>query len=71
MRSSELVLINTHGTQVLDTWVFNRDDPRDLPREDDAVRGVRTVLIDAARTTRKYGLGWLCISQTLSYVILN
>jgi hypothetical protein len=24
------------------------------------------VLIDAARTTRKYGLGWLFISQTLS-----
>ena len=40
--------------------------PRDLPREDDAARGVRAVLIDAARTTRKYGLGWLFISQTLS-----
>jgi hypothetical protein len=40
--------------------------PRDLPREDDAARGVRNVLIDAARTTRKYGLGWLFISQTLS-----
>jgi hypothetical protein len=40
--------------------------PRDLPREDDAARGVRAVLVDAARTTRKYGLGWLFISQTLS-----
>ncbi len=40
--------------------------PRDLPSEDDAARGVRGVLIDAARTTRKYGLGWLFISQTLS-----
>ena len=40
--------------------------PRELPREDDAARGVRAVLIDAARTTRKYGLGWLFISQTLS-----
>jgi len=40
--------------------------PRELPREDDASRGVRAVLIDAARTTRKYGLGWLFISQTLS-----
>ena len=40
--------------------------PRDLAREDDAARGVRSVLIDAARTTRKYGLGWLFISQTLS-----
>lgn len=40
--------------------------PRDLPPEDDAARAVRGVLIDAARTTRKYGLGWLFISQTLS-----
>ena len=40
--------------------------PRELPREDDAARSVRSVLIDAARTTRKYGLGWLFISQTLS-----
>lgn len=40
--------------------------PRDVSREDDAARGVRSVLIDAARTTRKYGLGWLFISQTLS-----
>lgn len=40
--------------------------PRELPKEDDAARGIRGVLIDAARTTRKYGLGWLFISQTLS-----
>ena len=40
--------------------------PRELPRDDEAARGVRAVLIDAARTTRKYGLGWLFISQTLS-----
>lgn len=40
--------------------------PRDLLSEDDGARGVRGVLIDAARTTRKYGLGWLFISQTLS-----
>lgn len=40
--------------------------PRDLPRENEAARGVRRVLVDAARTTRKYGLGWLFISQTLS-----
>lgn len=40
--------------------------PKELPREDDAAHGVRSVLIDAARTTRKYGLGWLFISQTLS-----
>ena len=40
--------------------------PRDLPKEDDAARRVRSRLIDAARTTRKYGLGWMFISQTLS-----
>jgi hypothetical protein len=40
--------------------------PRELSNEGDAARGVRSVLIDAARTTRKYGLGWLFISQTLS-----
>jgi len=39
---------------------------RDIPREDEARIGVRSVLIDAARTTRKYGLGWLFVSQTLS-----
>jgi hypothetical protein len=40
--------------------------PREMVREDDAARGVRAVLVDAARTTRKFGLGWLFISQTLS-----
>jgi len=40
--------------------------PGDLSRDDDAARSVRHVLVDAARTTRKYGLGWLFISQTLS-----
>lgn len=40
--------------------------PRDLPTDNDTARAVRGVLIDAARTTRKYGLGWLFISQTLS-----
>lgn len=42
--------------------------PRELPSEDDAAKAVRSVLIDAARTTRKYGLGWLFISQTLSSI---
>lgn len=28
-RGSELALINTHGTQVLDTWAFSRVDPRE------------------------------------------
>jgi DNA helicase HerA-like ATPase len=42
--------------------------PRELLREDDAARSVRDILVDAARTTRKYGLGWLFISQTLSSI---
>lgn len=37
--------------------------PRSHP---EATTRVRDVLVDAARTTRKYGLGWLFISQTLS-----
>jgi len=40
--------------------------PRHLPENGNAAAGVRSVLIDAVRTTRKYGLGWLFISQTLS-----
>jgi len=37
---------------------------RELPKEDDTARAVRNVLVDAARTTLKYGLVWLFISQT-------
>lgn len=40
--------------------------PRYLPEDGASAAGVRNVLIDAVRTTRKYGLGWLFISQTLS-----
>jgi hypothetical protein len=40
--------------------------PREYIRDNDIAREVKTILIDAARTTRKYGLGWLFISQTLS-----
>lgn len=32
----------------------------------EAANDVRKVLVDAARTTRKYGLGWMFISQTIS-----
>ncbi len=58
------------GNRNLNTLVVideaHRLAPRELPREDDAACGVRSTLIDAVRTTRKYGLGWLFISQTLS-----
>lgn len=40
--------------------------PRDIPPEEEEAKAVRGTLIDAVRTTRKYGLGWMFISQTLS-----
>lgn len=39
--------------------------PRESPDNEEQGR-VRATLIDAARTTRKYGLGWMFISQTMS-----
>ena len=40
--------------------------PRQLPEDAEEAKSVRNQLIDAVRTTRKYGLGWMFISQTLS-----
>lgn len=43
--------------------------PKRMEREENGnatERAVRSTLIDAVRTTRKYGLGWMFISQTLS-----
>lgn len=39
--------------------------PRETPSSEEQ-KAVRSILVDAARTTRKYGLGWMFISQTLS-----
>jgi len=39
--------------------------PREEPDSEEK-KNVRGILIDAARTTRKYGVGWMFISQTLS-----
>lgn len=53
----------------LNTLVLIDEAHRLAPRErpDDAVeQSVRAELIDAVRTTRKYGLGWMFISQTLA-----
>jgi hypothetical protein len=53
----------------LNTLVILDEAHRLAPREDpenDEKRSVRNILIDAARTTRKYGVGWMFISQTLS-----
>ncbi|HVW46834.1 MAG TPA: ATP-binding protein [Solirubrobacterales bacterium] len=53
----------------LNTLVLIDEAHRLAPREkpDDQVEErVRSQLIDAVRTTRKYGLGWMFISQTLA-----
>jgi hypothetical protein len=53
----------------LNTLVLMDEAHRLAPREEpenDEKKGVRSILIDAARTTRKYGVGWMFISQTLS-----
>lgn len=53
----------------LNTLVLMDEAHRLAPREDpesDEKRAVRGILIDAARTTRKYGVGWMFVSQTLS-----
>ncbi len=53
----------------LNTLVLMDEAHRLAPREDpesEEKKAVRAILIDAARTTRKYGVGWMFISQTLS-----
>lgn len=36
--------------------------------ENENIKRIRTTFIDAIRTTRKYGLGWMFISQTISSI---
>lgn len=44
----------------------HRYAPRDVSQKDnEELHRMKTVLVDAVRTTRKYGLGWAFISQTL------
>jgi len=53
----------------LNTLVLMDEAHRLAPREDpegEEKKAVRGILVDAARTTRKYGVGWMFISQTLS-----
>lgn len=53
----------------LNTLVIIDEAHRLAPREEpsnEEQKAVRSILIDAARTTRKYGVGWMFISQTLS-----
>ncbi|MFC1608452.1 ATP-binding protein [Candidatus Latescibacterota bacterium] len=57
------------NNQFLNTLVILDEAHRLAPSEEtanEAMEGVRLTLIDAVRTTRKYGLGWLFISQTLA-----
>ena len=53
----------------LNTLVIMDEAHRLAPREDPGnseKAAIRSILIDAARTTSKYGVGWMFISQTLS-----
>jgi len=55
--------------QFLNTLVILDEAHRLAPSQEtdnEALEGVRLTLIDAVRTTRKYGLGWMFISQTLA-----
>lgn len=40
--------------------------PREIDREDEVSMGLKQTIVDGALTTRKYGLGWMFISQTIS-----
>ena len=53
----------------LNSLVVIDEAHRLAPREksdDDEIELIKSIFIDAIRTTRKYGLGWMFISQTLS-----
>jgi hypothetical protein len=53
----------------LNTLVLLDEAHRLAPREkpdNEQYQNIRSLLLDAVRTTRKYGLGWMFISQTLS-----
>lgn len=55
--------------EVLNSLVIIDEAHRLAPREkteNEDLEKVKTLLIDAVRTTRKFGLGWMFISQTLS-----
>jgi hypothetical protein len=52
-----------NGLVVIDE--AHRLAPRDSSENED-MEAVKNYLIDSVRTTRKYGLGWMFISQTLS-----
>jgi len=55
--------------ELLNSLVIIDEAHRLAPRkeiENEDIERIKRILIDAVRTTRKYGLGWMFISQTLS-----
>jgi len=57
------------GNKLLNCLVVIDEAHRFAPKgklEDESLNEVKNRLTDAVRTTRKYGLGWMFISQTLS-----
>lgn len=57
------------GNQNLNTLVVIDEAHRLAPREsphDEVAKSVKETLVRASRETRKYGLGWMFISQTLA-----
>ncbi|MFW9873967.1 MAG: hypothetical protein ACFFG0_12745 [Candidatus Thorarchaeota archaeon] len=55
--------------EILNTLIVIDEAHRLAPRErsdNEELENVKASLIDGIRTTRKYGLGWMFISQTLS-----
>ncbi len=55
--------------QSLNTLVMMDEAHRLAPAgnpDDETMKQVRNIFIDSVRTTRKYGVGWMFISQTLS-----
>ena len=61
------------GNQSLNTMVVIDEAQRLAPNRasddaDEYAKRIRTRLADAARTTRKYGLGWMFISQSLASI---
>lgn len=66
---SEVAEEHYKNGELLNSLVIIDEAHRFAPRErvdDEALSEVKSSLIDAVRTTRKYGLGWMFISQTLS-----
>jgi DNA helicase HerA-like ATPase len=66
-QAAEKTYQQNHGLNTLVVMdEAHRLAPRDIPPEEEEAKAVRATLIDAVRTTRKDGLGWMFISQTLS-----